>query len=203
MSEFDLFDECKKINSLFNEEKEEEAREALINLLDYIRNNIDIELQPLSHRQFFYHLIRMSGLYPYLDKYIEDAIFEDKLVYNFFSISDNKKSIVLHREQLRVLNVLLSGQNVLLSAPTSFGKSYIIDSLISIKKPKNILIIVPTIALLDETRRRIYKKFNKYNYNIIVAPEKEIDSSCNNIFIFTQERAFLYINKILKFKRNC
>ncbi|MEI0559343.1 DEAD/DEAH box helicase [Brachyspira intermedia] len=189
MIEFNLFDECKKINSLFNEEKEEEAREALINLLDYIRNNIDIELQPLSHRQFFYHLIRMSGLYPYLDKYIEDAIFEDKLVYNFFSISDNKKSIVLHREQLRVLNVLLSGQNVLLSAPTSFGKSYIIDSLISIKRSKNILIIVPTIALLDETRRRIYKKFHN-DYNIITTANENIYSK--NIFIFTQERALTY-----------
>lgn len=189
MSEFNLFDECKKINSLFNEEKEEEAREDLINLLDYIRNNIDIELQPLSHRQFFYHLIRMSGLYPYLYKYIEDAIFEDKLVYNFFSISDSKKSIVLHREQLRVLNVLLSGQNVLLSAPTSFGKSYIIDSLISIKKSKNILIIVPTIALLDETRRRIYKKFHN-DYNIITTANESINFK--NIFIFTQERALTY-----------
>ena len=202
---FCLFDKCKEINNLFNDEKEQNARESLIELLYEISiNNINIKLEPLSHRQFFYHLIRISGLYPYLDNYIEDAMFEDQLVYHCFSIDniktniDDKKYRVLHREQSKVLKLLLEGENVLLSAPTSFGKSYIIDSLISIKKPKNILIIVPTIALLDETRRRIYKKFNKYNYNIIVAPEKEIDSSCNNIFIFTQERAFLYINKISK-----
>lgn len=190
MKKFDLFSECKKINSSFNEEKEEEARESLIDLLNEINtNNINIKSQPLSHRQFFYHLIRMSGLYPYLGKYIKDAIFGDKLAYNFFSISNNKKSIVLHRGQLRVLNVLLKGENVLLSAPTSFGKSYIIDSLISIKKPKNILIIVPTIALLDETRRRIYKKFHN-DYNIITTSDEEIKS--NNIFLFTQERALRY-----------
>ncbi len=189
MKEFDLFDECKKINSLFNKEKEEKARESLINLLDYINNNIDIKSQPLSYRQFFYHLIRMSGLYPYLDKYIEDAIFEDRLVYNLFSLYDKNDNIVLHREQSMILKLLLNGDNVLLSAPTSFGKSYIIDSLISIKKPKNILIIVPTIALLDEARRRIYKKFHN-DYNIITTVNESI--KFKNIFIFTQERALTY-----------
>ena len=138
---FCLFDKCKEINNLFNDEKDQNARESLIELLYEISiNNIDIKLEPLSHRQFFYHLIRISGLYPYLDNYIEDAMFEDRLVYHCFSIdnirtnSDDKKYRVLHREQSKVLKLLLEYENILLSAPTSFGKSYIIDSLISIKK---------------------------------------------------------------------
>lgn len=193
IGEFDLFDECKKINSLFNENNDNKAREELINLLDFIQsNNIDLKEEPISNTQFFTHLIRKSGIYPYLEKYIETAIFEDKLAYSLFNLNINNEDIILHIEQSRVLKLLLKGENIVLSAPTSFGKSYIIDALISIKKSEmdNILIIVPTIALLDETRRRIYSKF-KSDYNIITTSKQEIKSK--NIFILTQERALSYI----------
>lgn len=194
MNNFDLFDKCKKINSLFNDGNDNEAREEVINLLDFIQsNNMDLKEEPIGNIQFFTHLIRKSGIYPYLEKYIETAIFEDKLVYSLFNININNEEVILHREQLKVLNLLLKNKNVLLSAPTSFGKSYIIDALISIKKPKNVLIIVPTIALLDETRRRIYSKFQS-NYNIITTSNQEIKPK--NIYILTQERALLYINRI-------
>ena len=194
MNNFDLFNECKKINSLFNEGKDNEAREKVINLLDFIQsNNINLKEEPIGNTQFFTHLIRKSGIYPYLEKYIKTAIFEDKLVYSLFNLNINNEDVILHREQLKVLNLLLKGENIVLSAPTSFGKSYIIDALISIKKPQNVLIIVPTIALLDETRRRIYSKF-KSDYNIITTSNQNPHK--RNIYILTQERALLYINRI-------
>ena len=202
IGEFDLFDECKKINSLFNENNDNKAREELINLLDFIQsNNIDLKEEPISNIQFFCHLIRKSGIYPYLEKYIETAIFEDKLAYSLFNLNINNEDIILHIEQSRVLKLLLKGENIVLSAPTSFGKSYIIDALISIKKSEmdNILIIVPTIALLDETRRRIYSKF-KSDYNIITTSKQEIKSK--NIFILTQERALSYIQNEVRFPLN-
>ncbi len=202
IGEFDLFDECKKINSLFNENNDNKAREELINLLDFIQsNNIDLKEEPISNTQFFTHLIRKSGIYPYLEKYIETAIFEDKLAYSLFNLNINNEDIILHIEQSRVLKLLLKGENIVLSAPTSFGKSYIIDALISIKKSEmdNILIIVPTIALLDETRRRIYSKF-KSDYNIITTSKQEIKSK--NIFILTQERALSYIQNEVRFPLN-
>jgi reverse gyrase len=49
----------------------------------------------------------------------------------------------------------MSGKNLAIIAPTSFGKSFIIDAFIALKQPKNTAIIVPTIALTDETRRRL------------------------------------------------
>jgi len=91
------------------------------------------------------------------------------------------------------LKKLLDGKNLAISAPTSFGKSFVIDSFISIKKPSNILIIVPTIALTDEVRRRIYKKFS-HEYKIITTADVEL--SDKNIFIFPQERAIGYIDVI-------
>ncbi|WP_420995934.1 DEAD/DEAH box helicase, partial [Campylobacter coli] len=89
----------------------------------------------------------------------------------------------------------LSNESLILSAPTSFGKSFIIDALIAMKKPKNILIIVPTISLLDEARRRLVRKF--YNYNITTTTQ-QTNLENNNIFIFSPERAveyFSFINK--------
>lgn len=53
--------------------------------------------------------------------------------------------------------------------------------------------IVPTIALTDETRRRLYKKFST-EYKIITTPDVELASK--NILIFPQERAISYKNKL-------
>lgn len=55
------------------------------------------------------------------------------------------------------------------------------------------MIIVPTIALTDETRRRLQKKFSD-KYKIITTSDVEL--SGKNIFIFPQERSFGYIDKI-------
>ena len=77
-----------------------------------------------------------------------------------------RKPCVLHTAQSQVLKKLLEGKSVAVSAPTSFGKSFVIDAFIKIKKPKNVVIIVPTIALTDETRRRIHKKF-AHEYKIL------------------------------------
>lgn len=99
----------------------------------------------------------------------------------------------LHREQYKLLKALLDNKNIAVSAPTSFGKSFVVDAFIKLKKPHNVMIIVPTIALTDETRRRIYKKFSQ-QYNIITTTDAELAE--RNIFIFPQERAIHYVDKL-------
>src|SRR5690606_10289485 len=84
-------------------------------------------------------------------------------------------------------------RNIAVSAPTSFGKSFIVDSFISIKKPTNVVIIVPTIALTDETRRRLHRKFSS-EYKIITTPD--VPLSEKNILIFPQERSISYADKL-------
>ncbi|EPY6175743.1 DEAD/DEAH box helicase [Campylobacter coli] len=140
------------------------------------------------------HLIRQFGLYPYMNQ--STSILEDRFLLECFktNIGEDEPK-VLHREQSRVLKRLLSNDSLILSAPTSFGKSFIIDALIAIKKPKNILIIVPTISLLDETRRRLTRKF--YDYKIITTTQ-QTKLENNNIFIFSPERAVEYFSFIRK-----
>jgi hypothetical protein len=182
----DIFNECKEISNNIDENNDDIARNKLILLLDYMKKN-DLEYTPIIN-----HLIRLTGLYPYIDT--STAILEDRLIYDVFKVDTGDIApLTLHREQSSLLKKLLEGKNLAISAPTSFGKSFVIDSFISIKKPNNILIIVPTIALTDEIRRRIFKKFS-HEYKIITTTDVEL--SDKNIFIFPQERAIGYIDKI-------
>lgn len=182
----DLFYKCSEINDYLIDGDEPKARDLLIQLLDYVGRN-NIQYFPLLNS-----LIREVGLYPYMD--VNSSEWEDAFVYNLFKadIGLNEEK-VLHREQFRLLSSLLAGKNIAVSAPTSFGKSFVIDAFIKLRKPRNVAIIVPTIALTDETRRRIYKKFAN-EYNIITTTD--IPLAERNIFIFPQERALCYVNKI-------
>ena len=130
-----------------------------------------------------YSLVRQVGLFPYLEE--ENLSLKDTIAYEVHRPSGFKENIVFHHAQAEVYYTLLRGENVVLSAPTSFGKSLIIDSIIASQKHSNIFIIVPTIALIDETRKRL-SKF-KDSYKIITHPNQSF--SQHNIFILTQERA--------------
>ena len=182
----DTFEECRKISDLLNGGDEEAARNCLIKLLDAFEQS-NQPYNPLVN-----HLIRKLGLYPYIEA--EHAGWEDLFVKHLFEADiGGGKVATLHREQSRLLKALLSGKDLAISAPTSFGKSFVIDAFIAIKKPKNVVIIVPTIALTDETRRRLYKKFAR-DYKIITTSDVPLGEK--NIFIFPQERALGYLDKI-------
>lgn len=181
----EIFETCRVVNQYLIDGDEANARNYLIRLLDFLSVN-EIEYTPLVN-----HLIRETGLYPYLQA--ENASWDDRYIYEVFKVDIGGKICTLHREQSSLLKRLIEGENIAVSAPTSFGKSFVIDAFISIKKPKNVVIIVPTIALTDETRRRLYKKFAN-SYKIITTTEVELAEK--NIFIFPQERAMNYVNKI-------
>lgn len=184
-----VFDKCHIINELLVGKQENEARQELIKLLDYHNTN-ELAYNPLVN-----HLIRETGLFPYLEP--ETSNWEERFIYNAFKVDvGEEKPLTLHREQSLLLKSLLEGRNIAVSAPTSFGKSFVIDAYIKIKKPNNVLIIVPTLALTDETRRRLYKKF-AHEYKIITTSDVKL--SDKNIFIFPQERAMNYINIVESF----
>lgn len=182
----DVFYECQLINSFIEEDNEPKARDELIKLLDYHKQE-HVPYEPLIN-----NLIRQVGLYPYID--VETSSWQDRFVYESFkSDIGGDTEVTLHREQSLILKKLTEGRSLAVSAPTSFGKSFIIDAFISIKKPKNIVIIVPTIALTDETRRRLKRKFSNY-YKIITTSDVKIAEK--NIFIFPQERAAHYVDEL-------
>jgi hypothetical protein len=85
--------------------------------------------------------------------------------------------------------VLEQGHSVIVSAPTSFGKSLLIEEVIASKQYNNIVIIQPTLALLDETRKKLEKYHSDYE---IVVSTYQLPSLGRNIFLFTGERVVEY-----------
>lgn len=183
----DVFDICQEINEHLNRRDEVTARNTLIKLLRDMKDDGE------SYPQVLNHLIRATGLYPYME--LDSGSWEQRYVYSAFEVDVGNGRATLHREQSLVLGKLMRGANLAVSAPTSFGKSFIIDAFIALNSPDTVVIIVPTIALMDETRRRIFKKFSR-QYNIITATDTEPGE--RNIFIFPQERVFGYLSKIEK-----
>lgn len=177
------YEKLKSISDLINSKNEKKAREELIALLEH-------EDKPYS--KLLNHLLREVGLYPYID--YDEASWYDKIICELFKTNIGaEENKILHREQGAVLKELLSGKDVVLSAPTSFGKSFIIDALIAEKQPNIVVIIVPTIALMDEVRRRLSNKFST-TYKIITTPEEDITEKV--ILVFPQERLFSYLQKL-------
>lgn len=190
-----VFKQCKDINDLININEEKTARDILIFLLDYINGHSEKKEIYEYYGKILNHLKRELGFYPYME--IEHAIWQDRYAYEYFTlpIGKDNKYLTVHREQSNVINKLLQGDSFLLSAPTSFGKSFLIDAFISIQNPLSVLIIVPTLALMDETRRRLQNKFSS-KYRIITTPDVPFNPEEYKIFIFPQERALSYIHKI-------
>ncbi|HDR1924048.1 TPA: DEAD/DEAH box helicase [Pasteurella multocida] len=175
---------CALVNSVKDDEKNK-IQQLLLRVLD--RKDEFVHLAEIIN-----DLIRHFGLYPYLDTdllTIKDAIARElhkpALLNNQTIPELNDEGIVFHRLQAEVYQYLMNGENVILSAPTSFGKSALIDSLIESNKFNNIIIVVPTIALIDETRRRLFVLHS--GHKIITHASQELRD--RNIFILTQERA--------------
>lgn len=178
----DIFGSCHAVNNHLLANDEPSARNELIHLLAEM-NEAGLDYDPLVNT-----LIRQVGLFPYLDS--ATCSWQERYVQEVFRADVGGGEVVtLHREQSRLLDALLAGESIAVSAPTSFGKSFVIDAFISIRKPSTVVILVPTIALADETRRRLERKFGAL-YKIITT--SDIAISDRNIFVFPQERAFAY-----------
>ncbi|ABV67587.1 DEAD/DEAH box helicase domain protein [Aliarcobacter butzleri RM4018] len=83
-------------------------------------------------------------------------------------------SITLTNEQVECLNIL-EENNLFLSAPTSFGKTFIALEFIARNRIllENIIFVVPTISLMNELRRKCFNLFN--DEFIIITSEAELD----------------------------
>ena len=154
--------------------------EAVPRLTELVDNNKD-ELS--SYRELISSLARSTGLWNYID--IDRADISDKFIAAAATVSE-LGNVTFHREQMNALNALLAGRNLILSAPTSFGKSLLVDALLATNRYKRIAVVLPTIALLDEFRRRFRDRFAD-RFNIVMHQSDEPTDEAT-IFLGTQER---------------
>ena len=169
----------KEISLLFNAGSEDTCR--------------DMALRALENRDAFgaYEtvlsgLMRELGLFPYLQE--DELSLADTIAFEYHRPDNFEDPLVFHREQAEIYRRLLNGENIILSAPTSFGKSRVIDAVIAARRYRNVVVIVPTIALIDETRRRL----STFSPEFKVVTQLSQQPGERNIFVFTAERAIAY-----------
>ncbi|HZY18241.1 MAG TPA: DEAD/DEAH box helicase [Ramlibacter sp.] len=137
-----------------------------------------------SFGEAFSSLARATGLWNYIDK--SKADISDVILAEAVTVPE-LGGVTLHREQIAALNDLLEGRNLILSAPTSFGKSLLVDALLASGKYNRVAIVLPTIALLDEFRRRLRRRFAEH-FEVIMHPSETAATGERVIFLGTQER---------------
>ena len=182
---FEIASYCSRLLSGSSEEIADVRRIAIHILNSW--ENIPEETYPI-----WTDIMETIGFYPYIEK--------NKKTMTIQSLSDGirQKSHLseylpltyLHREQKILSEMLLSKKNIIASAPTSFGKSLLIEEIVASGKYNNIVIIQPTLALLDETRLKL-KKYSK-KYKSIVRTTQPAATDKGNLFLLTAERVMEY-----------
>jgi hypothetical protein len=179
----DIFSILKFISNLANSEASQRlARELIIRTLA-VKDKL-----PHQYAGLIDSLVRTVGLFPYAEL-SNTATLDEQVLVEAHRASGLGPDSLFHRLQLDVYRELINGRNVVLSATTSVGKSRVIDAVIASHKHKCVVIIVPTIALIDETRRRLSQYFSD-THDIITHPsQSRLEDGRPVIYVLTQERA--------------
>jgi hypothetical protein len=161
-----------------SDETTDQARDLLIRLLER-QDTLNETERPLLDA-----LVSRLGLYPYVMN-PQNLSGAEQIAFEYHRPQSlESENFVFHAMQQEVFQRLLDGDSIVLSAPTSFGKSVITDALVATGQWQQIAIVVPTLALIDETRRRLARFANRYKINTF--PGQEV--APRTLFIMTQER---------------
>ena len=104
---------------------------------------------------------------------------------------------MLHKYQKEVLELfeISSVNRYVLSAPTSFGKTFIVYTIIKKMDYSNILLVFPTISLLSENYLKLQNDEFFSPYKIHTLSEiNEDELGEKNIFIYTPERYLSFLD---------
>ncbi|CVE37381.1 ski2-like helicase [Serratia marcescens] len=169
------------INTIVNKSNSEwEGRDLVIRALDKFK------LFDAVEQSLLLNMVRAVGLFPYITPHLKSMAISDRLAYEAHRVEGVEQDMVFHHLQAHVFSLIMQSRNVVLSASTSVGKSLVIDAVLAQRRFKKVVVIVPTIALIDETRRRLVKRFK--DFNLITHPSQESVIETTNVYLLTQER---------------
>ena len=188
-------DFVKRVCEYFDRIKSQEINGADLNFLSFLANESGIP----HYYDMLFHIEDKNeiGTLDNISLGMLSSFFNDA---SLCLDSENSK---LHRFQKQILDNFTEKKNrYILTAPTSFGKTFIIYQIIKKRKYSNILLVFPTISLLNENYQRVMEMQEFKDYHIHTLSEETIIEGEKNLFIYTPERflSFLDANTTLTFE---
>ena len=154
-----------------------------INLLESVLFSASVRL-----RTFGYNRLNALGS----DQFEKDSIsaLRDECISEYYK---TKTGFVLDRMQKLVLDAFDDGNKKLfLSAPTSFGKTFLLKEIIyrNYQQYQNLIIVLPTVALLMEVTEDLSHFFKQHHlsYQVHNSVYRDLELGDRNVFILTPER---------------
>jgi len=167
------------------------------------------------YRTFAHSVLAKLGNFPgieYLknaDSNISELPFErdlEKKVKEFIQAVPDTEDLIFTDSQYELYTKISNSKHFSFSGPTSMGKSFIIKSFIrkvvSNKPPENIVIMVPTRALINQFSIDLNKELKVIleHYNYAVATNSNVTELPTNskqryIFVLTPERLLSYLSQ--------
>lgn len=180
-----------------------QSRDRLRDLVCWISDDAELKKDPIVADLLFIasQKMRVFG-YNKLNRYTDNpdtsvgmmGSIGDQAINELYR-SDTDRNITLDQSQKEVIDLFqqISPRRLLVSAPTSYGKTFLMREILfrNRKRYKNILLVFPTVALLLENAGVMswFVKKNNLNYRIIKTVDAVCDDDENKIFVFTPERA--------------
>ena len=175
----------KKVCSFFDFIKDESLSDADLNLLLFLANEAGIPQ--------YYDLLKSKFTNAEIGDESINSLTMSALFHDASLIRGDSK---LHRYQKHVLDSFVATQRnrYVLTAPTSFGKTFLVYEIIQKMQYQNVLLIFPAISLLSENYARLCSWEAFSDYAIHSLSEEEFDITQKNIFIFTPERFLSFMD---------
>ncbi|ELE2040590.1 DEAD/DEAH box helicase [Vibrio vulnificus] len=161
-------------------------------------NSDDLMVQQLLHDCIVKSRVFLYGnlLEKINENYCPNVSYQDNILRNFYT--SRKTNTTLTKPQKEIFDGFQKNRRLIVSAPTSFGKTRIVREIILHNNYKNIAFIMPTVSLLSEQYQELRKSVE--GYEISKSSKVKIDEEKNYILVLTPERmaAFLEENKGFK-----
>lgn len=199
-----------------NQELDEDEIKHLLRNAIIFSNFGDIDLQKLGYKIFVSYSNKYLDYKPIYDfsinkgyipiskfieqKYLSENNYDDHFFGLFFSsFQENfkEKNYYISNGQKKLIEFSSGNDNnFVLVAPTSYGKSEIIVNKVFHNLDKKVCVIVPSKALLTQTKKRLLNNSTENNLQrIITHPEMYKGTENNFVAVLTQERLLRLLQK--------
>ncbi|PTU65684.1 hypothetical protein DB032_12420 [Chromobacterium sp. Panama] len=124
-------------------------------------------------------------------QYLPQQSVQDSLLKSLYT--SHISNTTLTKPQKEIFDTFQKNKRLIVSAPTSFGKTRIVQEIISHNNYTNIAIIVPTVSLLSEQYHEL--RDNISGYTITKSSKTNINPDSKYILVLTPERLSAFIDE--------